>query len=388
MRIGVDAYCLDTARTGVRAYVEGLLPALAQVAPQHEIILLRPHRGPRQHDSALSKAADHLHLAGWTELALPLQARRARCDVLLSLEYASPRFAPCPRAVVFYDALFWSDPTHYNRWWRLLQDRLYLPAARRADRIITISEYARADIARYTGIAPDKLVSIAPAGKPRPQAPPETAEGDGAVLARYGLLGKAYVLHLGVLEKRKNLPLLVEAVARCQRTHSEPLHLVLAGQPGPKEDMDDSAAIRAAIARNGLGDRVLLPGFVPDADVPALYRRSLAYAFPSLQEGFGIPILEAFGYGTPVVAARASALPEIAGDAALYFDPHDADDLARALGRLLHDDALRGDLVARGRARASQFSWQRTAQGVIAVLEEVVAARRRPARSSREGSDA
>ncbi len=376
MRIGIDTYCLYTARTGVRAYVEGLLPALARVAPQHAFVQFRPRRGPRKDDAALSKALNHLTMAGWTEITLPLRAQRAHCDVLLSLEYASPRFAPCPRVVVFYDALFWSDPTHYNRWWRLLQDRLYLPAARRAGRVITISEHARTAIARHTGISPDKIVSIAPAGKRRANTSAADAAADAAVLARYGLRGRAYVLHMGVLEKRKNLPFLVEAIARCQRERDEPLYLVLAGQPGPKDDMDDSAAIRAAIARHDLGERVMLPGYVPDEDVPALYRCSRAYAFPSLQEGFGIPILEAFEHGTPVLAARASALPEIAGDAALYFDPHDAADLARALGRVLDDAALRDDLVARGRARGQAFTWERTARGVLDVLESVIPATR------------
>jgi glycosyltransferase involved in cell wall biosynthesis len=374
MRIAVDTRFLYTARTGVRAYAEGLLPALERVGALHELRLLSPQHGPRTGATRIDKVLNHLATIGWTELLLPARVARLRCDVLLSLEYTSPLVTHCPCVVVFYDALFWADSTRYNRWWRLLQDTLTLPAARHAARVITISEYARQDIARHTRIPLERIVAIHLAAKPRASDHAD-AQADRAVLARYDLADRPYLLHLGVLEKRKNLPLLVRAFARCRQALGEPLQLVLAGQPGPKTDMDDTPAIRTAIEELGLGDAVRLTGFVSDADVPALYRGCRAFAFPSLQEGFGIPILEAFAYGVPVVAARATALPEVGGDAALYFEPTDADDLARCLQRVLVDDALRAQMIARGRERAELFTWDRTARGVLDILEAVVAER-------------
>ena len=205
------------------------------------------------------------------------------------------------------------------------------------------------------------------------------------VLARYGLRPGEYVLHVGVLERRKNLVTLVRAFDRYRREAAEgndgtpaDWKLVLVGQPGPRPDLDDSQTIRQAIAELGVENDVILTGHVSIAERNALYTRAGAVAVPSLYEGFGIPVLEAFAAGVPVLCARATSLPEVAGDAALYFDPGSVDELAGAIARVAGDAELRARLVAAGAERVREFTWARTAAETLAVFEAVARRHARP----------
>jgi glycosyltransferase involved in cell wall biosynthesis len=181
-----------------------------------------------------------------------------------------------------------------------------------------------------------------------------------------------FSLHVGVLEKRKNLPRLVEAFARFSTWIEHPYHLILVGPVGPKRDMDDSASIRATIERLGLEKSVVLVGHVPDHDLPAFYQGATFFVFPSLREGFGIPVLEAFNNDLPVVAADSTAIPEVAGDAALLFEPTDVEAMAQAMLRVATDNDLRASLVRRGRERTRLFSWDRTASRLIDLFEQIL----------------
>ena len=173
-----------------------------------------------------------------------------------------------------------------------------------------------------------------------------------------------FVLHLGTLEPRKNLARLVEAFARArqQLPECDDLKLVLAGGKG--WDYDD---IFATVERLGLQEHVLFPGYVADADLPWFYRAATVFAYPSLLEGFGLPVLEAMACGTPVITSAVSSLPEVAGDAALLVDPMSVDALADALVRVLSDAALAGKMRRKGLLQAGRFSWQRTAAETVAV---------------------
>ncbi|HLY27042.1 MAG TPA: glycosyltransferase family 1 protein, partial [Aggregatilineales bacterium] len=179
-----------------------------------------------------------------------------------------------------------------------------------------------------------------------------------AVRARYGLGQRPFILAVGTLQPRKNYARLIRAFAQIGEAD---LALVIAGGRGWLYD-----EIFAEVQRLGLGPRVIFPGFVADQDLPALYSAAAVLAYPSIYEGFGLPILEAFACGTPVVSSNASCLPEVAGDAALLIDPTDVAALAEALTRALTDTALRAQLTAAGLARAQQFTWQAAAQQLLA----------------------
>ncbi|HEX6122768.1 MAG TPA: glycosyltransferase, partial [Ktedonobacterales bacterium] len=243
------------------------------------------------------------------------------------------------------------------------------------------------EVARLAGIAPERVV-VVPLGGPAPSPPP--APGDAAeameVLGRFGVVPGRYILHVGVLERRKNLGMLARAFARWRSpadggsmrdaatdsTGAESksdFKLVLVGQPGPRPDLDDSGALRQLIAELGLESSVVLTGHVTSVERDAFYAHAAAVAIPSTFEGFGLPVLEAFAARAPVVAARATALPEVAGDAALLFDPANPAELATCLARVTSDTALGASLVERGLARVAQFTWERTAAETLRVFE-------------------
>lgn len=259
-----------------------------------------------------------------------------------------------------HDLIFRHLPEHHkplNRWYLNATLPLY---CRRATQLIAVSEQTKRDLVTLYRVPPEKITVIYEAAAPHfaPQPPATVA----AVRARYGL-PERYVLFVGTLEPRKNLSRLLAAF---ERLHAEQLTeaLVVVGKKGWLYD-DFFAALERSPARQA----VLFPGFVPDADLPAFYSGAQALAFPSLYEGFGLPLLEAFGCGTPVVCSDVSSLPEIAGDAALLVDPTDEAALTEALRRLLTDADLRADLRERGLRRAAEFSWARAAQATLAVYQ-------------------
>lgn len=198
-----------------------------------------------------------------------------------------------------------------------------------------------------------------------------------AVLHKYGLTDATneapapYLLYVGTLQPRKNLTRVINAFARvAARPELAGFRLVLAGKQGwLYEDLV------AQVERLGLAGRVQFPGYIPSADLPALLRGARAFVYPSLYEGFGLPVLEAGAYGVPVITSNTSSLPEVAGDAALLVDPHDVDAIAAAMYRLVTDDALAAELARRGQENVKRFSWQKCAAETLAVLESVVKGR-------------
>jgi len=229
--------------------------------------------------------------------------------------------------------------------------------ARYATRIIADSRSTRDDVVALLGVPPDRI-DVIPLAAGLEFRPPANRVAQQATLARYGLRPDGYVLAVGTIEPRKNLVRLAAAFKAALDRHPElPTRLVLAGGRGWL-----TTPIDAGLAALGLGDRLVLPGRVPQEDLPALLHGARAIAYVSLYEGFGLPPLEAMACGAAVVASNISSIPEVVGDAALLVDPYDVADIAAALGRTLTDDTLRAGLAARGLRRAQEFSWHRTAE--------------------------
>lgn len=246
------------------------------------------------------------------------------------------------------------------------EQRLYLDAstrfsARHASALIADSETTRADLTRFYGVAPEKVTVAHPGPVPLPAI--SDIQGHG-VLARQGLRPGGYVLHVGTLQPRKNLRRLLLAWSQLQRDGvAGGMQLVLAGGAGWG---DENLALEAQ--KLGVAASVKLPGYVSDEDKTALLRHARAYAFPSLHEGFGFPVLEAQAAGLPLVCSDASSLPEVAGDGALFFPARNIDALAAALRRAISDEGLRADLAARGRRNLARFSWEACARIVLGVI--------------------
>ncbi len=372
MRIGLDARYASDHFPGIGRYIVGLARALAALETGHTLVLIAGPRDRRaRYDLEALGRLPGVELArlragpfgAAQHLALPALARRLRLDLLHAPYFVRPILGlPCPAVVTLYDLLGRHMPGTLSWRGRLLYRASLALSLRGAAAVITISESARADIARLYGLPAARLAvtPLAADGQFRPRPAPEVA----AARARLGL-PERYALYVGSNKPHKNLltlarawELLGERRAGCA--------LVIAGH----EDRRHPELRRHLAERGAAGDVRLLPN-VPEGDLPALYSGAEAFVFPSLYEGFGLPPLEAMACGAPVLCSRAASLPEVVGDAALTFDPTSPEELATGLARVLGDAGLRRELRARGLRRAREFSWRRTALGTLRVYEAV-----------------
>jgi glycosyltransferase involved in cell wall biosynthesis len=301
----------------------------------------------------------------WTHVRLSMEVLLHPPDVLFVPAHVLPLLHPVRTVTTVHDMGFLYYPDAHRR-----SDRHYLAwttswNARRSTAVIADSLATKADLVREYGIAPSK-VHVVYLGRDGALAPLREAGLLQSVQARYGIPGR-YLLYVGTLQPRKNLRRIVEGFARLVAAGGmDGIQLVLAGKRGWLYD-----DLFALVEREGLGGRVLFPGYVDETDLAALYSGAIGYVFPSLYEGFGIPVLEAQACGVPVMTSNNSSLPEVAGDAALLVDPHDVDAIAEGMLRLATDEALRAALIERGFANVRRFSWEKCARETLAVLEGV-----------------
>ncbi len=288
-------------------------------------------------------------------------------DVVHSTTFCAPRFRRRRKRLVvtIYDLSFVTYPEFHlpaNVEHCLHGTKL---AIDRADALIAISESTRRELIDAMGAPPERIVVTPLASDPRLRRVSEPTRL-AAVQRRYDL-PERFVLFLGALEPRKNVVRLLEAFAALAATLRREFPLVVAGAQGWLND-----PVREHARKLGLGESVRFPGYIDPGDVAALYSLATVFAYPSLWEGFGLPVLEAMACATPVLTSSVSSLPEVAGDAAVLVPPTDVDAIAAGLGRLLENGALRADLSERGRRRAAQFSWERCARDTLAVYRAVV----------------
>jgi len=363
LTIGVDASrMLPAHRTGTEQYSVALLQALMRLPTPHRWRLYAPGLPP---DDLLPLPAGWEWRAMpfprlWTHLRLSAEMLRAAPDVLFVPAHVVPLVHPRRTVVTIHDLGYLHFPeTHPAR------DRRYLDRATRwsahaARRVIAVSHATRDDLMRLLHI-PEAKIAVVPHGVDAAITRP-SQDLAVAVLSRYGIT-RPYVLALGTVQPRKNLVRLVAAFG-AMRAAGLPHTLVIVGRSGWLAN-----PIHEAVAVHGLTEHVHFTGYVPDVDLPALYAGADVLAFVSLYEGFGLPALEAMAYGTPVVAANTSSLPEVVGGAGLLVDPTDVAAIAAALTRVVSDGALQARLVAAGQSRAVAYTWERCARETLAVLE-------------------
>lgn len=286
---------------------------------------------------------------------LPLMAARAKTDLVHSLASTAPLWGRFRRVVTVHDLIYARYPDAHAGL-REKGMRVLVPAAaRRSHRVIVDSLSTRDDLIELLGLAAERI-DVVPLGLGAPRRAEPLGETD--VRARLRLDGRRVVLSLSAKRPHKNLLALIGALA--QIPVSERPALVLAGYPTEHE-----AQLRERAHTLGLDDDVRFPGWLSDAEVEGLWAIADAFVFPSLYEGFGLPVLEAMARDVPVACSNASSLPEVAGDAALLFDPHDEAAITDALVRLLADRELADRLRAAGRERVREFTWERTARATI-----------------------
>jgi glycosyltransferase involved in cell wall biosynthesis len=298
----------------------------------------------------------------WEQLLQPWVLRQIEADLVHGPVFVGPLLAFCPTVITIHDLSFFRFPDLFrpaNRLYLKLVTRL---SARRARRLIAVSSHAAAETTRLLGVPLERIDvvyhGVDPAFRPLP------VEQIAEFRQRQGL-PERFVLFVGTLEPRKNLTRLVEAFSRIRA--DENVWLALVGARGWL--CDD---LFARIDALGIKDRIIFPGYVMNGELPLWYNAASLLAYPSVYEGFGLPVLEAQACGTPVITSEISSLPEAAGDGALMVDPYDVEALATGMGRLLGDTQLREELQARGRAHAARFSWPRTAADTAAVYRRAL----------------
>ena len=372
MRIALDCSAIPRQMAGAGVYSYQLVRALADIECGHEfVVFARPGLFDdlaSDHERVRVAPVERSRVTrlAWEQAALPFLLRRHGIDLLHSTHHHTPVVAGSgvKRVVTFHDVTFLVLPERYPLVRRLYMSTLTRAAARVADAIITPSRSTRDDVVRVLAVNQDRITVIPYAAGP--QYAPSDATAVARVRERYHLAGD-YILSVSSLEPGKNRPRLIQAIARL-RNEGVDCRLAIAGQPGWRYEGEMELAREL-----GLGDRVQYLGYVPDDDLPPLYSGAALLAYPSLYEGFGLPVLEAMACGTPVVAANTSATAEVAGDAALLVDPLDVDGLATAMRRLLSDETLRASQRARGLERAASYSWERTARATLALYESLMA---------------
>ena len=303
----------------------------------------------------------------WEQSGAAAVARAVQPDVWHGPHYTLPLRVPVPTVVTVHDLTFFDHPEWHERAKVAFFRRMIAAAARRATVLVCVSEYTAARARAL--LAPAEIV-VVPHGVDHARFAPDGAEAarDLERLAAHGIL-PPYIAFAGTIEPRKDVPTLVRAFARLTAVRPE-LRLVLAGADGW-----GAAAARDAIMHSGVATRIVRPGYLDNATTAALFRRAEAVAYPSLEEGFGLPALEALACGTPLVTTNGSALPEVVGDAAVLVPPGDTDALAAGLRSVLDDPALAARLRAAGPARAALFTWERSVKGHVDAYRRAVGER-------------
>lgn len=366
IKVAVDIRDLRIARTGVRTYTEELIKQF-NTYPADRILFkyldtfLPVYTGRNK----FLKLIEHARYIIWKQIILPVSARLSGCDIIFCADFFVPYFSLGAKTVpVLHDAFFFEYPGHYNKLWLWLFKTLGAGAAKKAAAIITPTNYTRQKIAQLSKIPIEKLKVI--------YEGPKTLAGVNNGNENVPLLAsQKYLLHVGVMEKRKNLLNLLKAFVLVRESYPG-LKLVLAGASSPKKDMDDSENIKAFITRNNLQNQVILTGYLADSELLAYYKGALMYVFPSVNEGFGIPVLEAFSQKIPVLIANNSCLPEVAGNAAISFDPFSPQDIVEKIKMLSDSEGLRKELIAKGAERVKLFTWQHAAEQTVTLFENLI----------------
>jgi len=305
----------------------------------------------------------------WHRLRLPIPAELVTgpVDILYSPDFAlPPTRRVCRTLLTVHDLSFVHHPEAFVPALRRYLERVVPRSIDRADLVLADSDHTRSDLIRLFSVPADRVMVVYPGVEDRFRPYPEPAASE-VLRERYAIGDCPYILSVGTLQPRKNYRRLIEAFCRSEVSRRMGVQLLIAGGRGwLYQDLVEEVEKH---------DAVRLVGFVEDRDLPALYRHAALFAFPSLYEGFGLPVLEAMASGIPVVCSNSSSLPEVAGGAALLVDPLDTDAWAAALTQVLEDEGLRAEMIERGIVQAARFDWARSASQLLGVMEALVAER-------------
>lgn len=372
MHIGLNAHLLSLTETyrgaGINWYIRNLLTYLPRVDHDNRYTAFLGDR--RFTSSELKLRVSRLPTSRpvvrifWEQVVQPFALQKEGVDLLHALAFVTPLFSPCLSVVTIYDLSFRLYPESFKHSKRFYLDLFTRLSARRARRIVVISESTKRDVVRLLGVPPEK-VEVVYCGIDETFRP--LAEDQVATFRTRRGLPERFILFVGTIEPRKNVTRLIEAFAALRPCDPATLKLVIGGAKGWFY-----RDVFARVEELGLEGEVMFPGYIHASELPLWYNAAELFVYPSLYEGFGLPPLEAMACGTPVIAANTSSLPEVVGQAGLTVDPLDVEGLAEAMRLVLGDETLRQEMRERGLQRARGFSWTKTAQETVQVYRRAM----------------
>ncbi|HYK07916.1 MAG TPA: glycosyltransferase family 1 protein [Candidatus Eisenbacteria bacterium] len=368
MIIGIDGNEANQQnRVGIGEYAYQLLLQFYKTASiEFHIYLKHP---PRE-DMPKQRPGWKYVLVGpkklWTQIGLPLYlfTHFPRPDVFFSPTHYAPRFCPIPTAIAVMDVSYLHFPELFARrdLYQLTSWTKY--SVKNASRVFTISNASRNDIIQMYQKNPKKVVVTYP-GIKNELSNMNNAVNKKDMQKKFGI-GENYILFVGTLQPRKNIARLIEAFSMLKNNEEKKIELVIVGKKGWLYE-----EILAAPQKFGVEEDVKFLEFVGNDDLPSLYKHAMMFVLPSLYEGFGLPVVEAMKYGTPVITSNVSSLPEAGGDGALYVNPEDVNEITKAIQKLLDNPKLREEMVKKGFEQVKKFSWEKTAKETLEVLQQV-----------------
>ena len=373
MILGIDANEANVQRkVGISEYVYQLLLQFHSLASEDKKFIIYLKDKPRD-DFPKATPFWQYRVVGpkkmWTQIGLPLNLflKKDKPDIFFSPGHYAPRFSPVPTVISIMDLAFFHFPDYFTK-----KDLAQLKSwtgysVKKARAIITISTSSKDDIIKLYGTSIDRVHVVYLGIKNTVTLKPHIYSMQ-ELQTKYGI-SKDFVLFVGTLQPRKNISRLIEAFSLLLKDKSyqgSPIQLVIVGKKGWQYE-----EILESPKKFGIEDKVKFLDFVPDDELVMLYKNALCFLFPSLYEGFGLPILEAMKLGCPVITSNVSSMPEAGGDAAIYVDPENVEDIAKKLEKVLSDSKLRSEMVEKGKKQVQKFNWDKTAKETLAILEQV-----------------
>lgn len=372
MKIGIDATALPLEPVGAGIYIINLLRALGDLNTGHELVVFLHEKARRYLE--MDKTTNILQVVlpdknpalrlAWEQIMLPNLVKRYKIDLLHSLHYTSPFLLPCASVVTIHDLTFFIFPELHRFTKRLFFPLAIRTSVRKADALITVSESTRQDSIRLLHVPEERIFNVQ-LGVDEIFHPIKDDGLREKINEEYQLPDK-FILYVGLVEPRKNLPLLIRSY-RTVVDEGFSHRLVIAGRLGWMYQ-----EVFKQIETLGLEERIKFTGYIPRQNLPIVYNLAELFVYPTRYEGFGLPVLEAMACGTPVITSNISALPEIVANAGILVTPGDESALAEAMVTVLSDPKLRENLAEKGIIRSKDFSWKRTAKETLQVYQHVL----------------
>ena len=369
IRVAIDIRDLKLATTGSLTYLEAVVHEFKKGRPGFEFLFFDTNYAPYLGNNPLLKIREHIRFFIWKQITLPWKAYQHQCDIVFCTDYFVPickfKFVTIP---VFHDAFFKEYPAHYNRLWLVLFNFLGLWGAKRAGKIIVPTHYAAERVATCYQLPFDKIEVVYEA----PKITLYQLELLNEVDPSLPMVKGKYILHVGTFDKRKNIPFLIKAFKELVHLGFDDIKLVLVGSSNKKMNSDATNEILEIAKSPELKDKIILTGYLDKGNLLTMYQNAFIYVFPSVNEGFGLPILEAFKFQLPLLIANNTCMPEVAGDAAIGFDPYNVKDLVDQLKRIIEDDSLRMDMIQKGNARLQEFNWEKSCDQLLDIFKQAI----------------